>query len=113
VLTLMEKKECNKNMIHVRNHGWLRGSSSSYFIDMEIADITLAKYISCLRNQETPNIEANEPHFIYPSSAVYIKARILNAYAIGSNIANGLGFLHSKGYVHRDLKPSNGKFSLA
>jgi serine/threonine protein kinase len=112
VLAFIQNNGPHDNIIHVLEHGRLRGSYNIYFIDMELGDITLAKYISCSRrNESLSDIAAFEPIFIYPSSSCHETARVINAYFIGIEIANGLEFLHCGGYVHRDLKPSNGMYS--
>lgn len=82
-----------------------------YFIDMELASLTLEDYLQYQR-AELPrgvDIEAipiSHPTFVR-NDCDSVK-QIENMWAIGMHIARGLEFMHSLGHVHRDLKPSNG-----
>ena len=100
----------HENIVGILNHGWLRGSLNVYFIDMELADLTLTDYIRYLGGSTSSAIDI---HAIQSSSPVFIrrdcpfKERIHNIWIIGLHIAKGLEFMHRHKHVHRDLKPSN------
>lgn len=40
-------KDKHANIIEILQHGWLEMQGKTYFIDMELADISLADYIEC------------------------------------------------------------------
>jgi hypothetical protein len=96
------------NVIKFFEHGWLRGESRVYYIDMQLADITLSDYIVCFKTNQVPSQPIHEPEFMHPSDALPFDARLVNSMEICRQIASGLQFLHSHECVHRDVKPSNG-----
>lgn len=102
----------HKNLIEVFKHGWLDSLENNYFIDMELADLSMADYIHYVFHNATPPFEL----FIDDKSNPILTRRdcseiqrLHNTCAIGHQIASGLLFMHEHGYVHRDLKPENGK----
>jgi serine/threonine protein kinase len=99
------------NIIEFFEHGWLRGENRVYYIDMELADITLSDYIACFRTNQVPSLSIHQPEFLHPSDALPFDARLVNALEICRHLACGLEFLHFHECVHRDVKPSNGSDS--
>jgi serine/threonine protein kinase len=101
----------HRNIIRILDHGWLK-SSPSYFVDMELCDLTLRDYINYHYGYyvaQLPVIDSSSrfsPVFVDKNSSLV--ARIQNIWTIGTHISRGLEFMHSRSYVHRDLKPSNG-----
>jgi serine/threonine protein kinase len=88
----------SKNIVCVLAHGLLR-NSPYYFIDMELCDINLEKYMdasglvpSCLSPLYLPG--SNE-------------ADVTRIWDIAVGIVQGLDYMHNLGVVHRDLKPRN------
>src|SRR5271155_3353049 len=98
----------HENIIEILDHGWLSGSFNVYYIDMELADLTLATYIDYHdAKPSTLNIDIMatvSPVFLRKDCT--LSQRMGNMWAIGTHIAPGLEFMHSHGHVHRDLKPS-------
>jgi serine/threonine protein kinase len=95
------------NIIEILNHGWLRGEFHTYYIDMEVASLTLAEYLyGCERT--AISIQTDFPAYLSPEIASTFEERMLNMFEVGQQIARGLQFLHSNQQVHRDMKPSNG-----
>jgi len=101
------------NIIDILQHGWLRGTGSVYFIDMELADLTLQDYIRYLfHDGAMPSLA------ILPYSPACVSkdsdgpTKLRNFWTIARQITMGLEFLHTRGHVHRDLKPDNGKTVL-
>jgi serine/threonine protein kinase len=111
VFSAIQESGGHENIIVLLDHGWLTGSLNTYFIDMELASLTLADYIKYMDETGSSSIDTHE---IQPSPPVFIharpnfKQRIQSMWAIGTHIAHGLDFMHSRKLAHRDLKPSNG-----
>src|SRR5271169_4827862 len=85
----------HKNVITVMKHGWLSSSddsiSSLYYIDMELCDENLDRYMKRAR--------------------VSVGLGQLEIWDIMLQITNGVAFIHGLDEVHRDLKPKNSIFS--
>lgn len=102
----------HKNIIEILDHGWLKGQDNVYFIDMELADFTLADYIDYHSDSPSKSSIAFDampfsiPVFVQRECS--FQQRIRNMWAIGSHIAAGLEFMHEHNQVHRDVKPLNG-----
>jgi serine/threonine protein kinase len=114
VLDSLLSKGRNDNIIEVLNHGWLETLGKVYFIDMELAEYSLADYIDYVFHDKAipPHLSPGEQSVL--NLARKRDARLLNhlssTWSIGSQIANGLAFMHEAGHVHRDLKPQNGTY---
>jgi serine/threonine protein kinase len=108
VLDFLSLKDQHHNIIEILKHGWLQTSGKVYFIDMELADLSLADYIEyAFRNKEiSSHIVFDEIFRPNPSRPWH--DHFLVAWMIGCEIAAGLTFLHESHHVHRDLKPQNG-----
>lgn len=110
VVTSLCKHGGHENIILTFGHDWL-ASSLVYYIDMELGDFTLTEYMRYLNGGTSSGIDFDTIQF---SDSVFIckdcpwPERMRNTWTIGSHIARGLEFMHSREYVHRDLKPSNG-----
>jgi len=96
----------HKNVIRFIDHGPLR-ASDYYYIDMEICQCNLDRYIY------TPS----RPLFRFYQDLVptyskewkSVREHRKNVWVIMGDITAGLEFLHDRGYAHRDLKPRNGQ----
>jgi len=91
-------KSKHSNIVQALDYGRLQADGVFYFIDMELCEISLEKYIQ----GETINSLIN-----------WNTVRIHNevdehAYTIMQQILNGMIYIHCLNEVHRDLSPSNG-----
>ena len=111
VIDSIIKNGGHKNIIAIMDHGWLKGRFGVYFIDMELADWTLADYVDYLDKDQPSALDIDK---MISEDAVFVhrgcsfQERIRNMWTIGSHIVGGLEFMHFHGHAHRDLKPSNG-----
>src|SRR5271156_3782755 len=103
----------HEHIIEVLKHGWLQTTEKVYYIDMELADLSLAEYIAYLFHKKPlpSGISLQHDRFepVFSSKHCTQLQRLQTTLIIGTHIANGLDFVHRIGYVHRDLKPANGK----
>jgi len=112
VVEALRKKGTHPNIIEILNHGWLETAGKVYFIDMELADLTLTEYIDYVFHNKRldvtiPNTEGFNPVFS-PRECSELQ-RLQTTFEIVRQVVGGLEFLHNSGHVHRDLKPQNGK----
>jgi len=112
VVEALRKKGTHPNIIEILNHGWLENAGKVYFIDMELADLTLTEYIDYVFHNKRldvtiPNTEGFNPVFS-PRECSKLQ-RLQTTFEIVRQVVGGLEFLHNSGHVHRDLKPQNGK----
>lgn len=115
VVDLIRNSGGHANIIDTFDHSWLKGSSNVYYIDMELANLTLADYIYKEGNLLSLDAEAMKPLspvFVDRKSRSLLK-RAYNMWTIGLQIGRGLEFMHGLKLVHRDLKPSNGVASVS
>lgn len=85
------------NIVQVLGHGKLKEDGAFFYIDMELCDTTLGRYIHGEQVKDLVNwetiVQNNEIRF--------------HAYNIMREILRGLFYIHSLGVVHRDLNPRN------
>lgn len=115
VLKSLYRKGQHDNLIQVLQHGWLESAGKIYFIDMELADLSLHDYIRYVFSSQLlpSNIRVgNEFDPVFSQRDCSELERIHTTWAISRHIAEGLDFMHKGGHVHRDLKPHNGKSFL-
>ena len=98
------KKLCQNqhpNIVQVFDYGQLHPDSTIYYIDMELCDISLAKYLSGGELKDVVSWATVREEEEVPT----------HAYNILQQILNGLVYIHCMGEVHRDLSPHNGMCS--
>src|SRR5579859_1294333 len=89
------------NLLEIFGHGWLAGTSSMYYIDMELCVYNLEDYIKVENISVLESIPPKQP------TAKLFKA-LKRMMGILQQISNGLSYIHNKSQVHGDLKPTNG-----
>jgi len=95
------KKLCqnqHQNIVQVFDYGQLNPDSTIYYIDMELCDISLAKYLSGGELKDVVSWATVRGEEEVPT----------HAYNILQQILNGLVYIHCLDEVHRDLSPQNG-----
>ena len=100
------------HIIEVLKYGWLGTNEKYFFIDMELAQLSLAQYISYVFQNKSlpPDFGTLDPKYepVFSRRDCTALQRLQTSLVICSQIASGLEFMHHSGYVHRDLKPENG-----
>lgn len=113
-LESLYRKGGHQHIIEVIKHGWLPGMiTKCYFIDMELADLSLAEYIAYVFHEKSlPSSVWFGAKFdpVFSSKHCTEPQRLQTVFTIMFHIAKGVEFIHQTGYVHRDLKPANGMY---
>jgi ankyrin repeat protein/serine/threonine protein kinase len=91
-------------------HNWFE-SSSDYYIDMELCNLTLQDYIHNRTSfiEQHPDFSNHAPIFVSDDCSAHLN--LLNICTIIHHIAQGLEFIHQEHYTHRDIKPLNGNYN--
>jgi serine/threonine protein kinase len=103
-------KRRHENIIEILNHGWLETARKIYFIDMELAEFSLADYIDYVFGKKmipTRLRPVDRAAIDLARNRVASVRHLFATWAIGSQIAAGLAFLHGANVVHRNLRPQN------
>lgn len=90
----------HRNIITVLQHGRFDPNSPIYFIDMELCDFNLHKYL-----QGTISAEG-----LAEWKSPKQDGELLLVCAIARQILSGVAFIHKHDEVHRDLNLLNGTF---
>lgn len=101
----------HRNIIGILKHGWLETAGKVYFIDMELADLTLSEYIDYIfhnKDLQFPIPDGDVFNPVFSARDCTELERLRTVFEIGHQVACGLEFLHENAHVHRDLKPQNG-----
>jgi serine/threonine protein kinase len=94
----------HKNIVSVFNCGQLL--HFWYFIDMELCDLNLERWIYRTWDVAT----AKKLPFFTKEVSSQVKMR--QTWDIMQDVSEAVSFIHSEGLIHRDLKPSNSKGTL-
>ena len=98
------------NIVQILRHGWL-GVMNMYFIDMELCELHLGRYMKGERPSFYSSKALNSMSIVPTNASLH--ARVKNTFVIMSHIASGLKHVHEYNYAHRDLKPPNGIASMS
>ena len=104
----------HRHVIRFLLHGPLP-ASDYYYIDMELCDFNLDKYIYAPDRsllfpgpfKRGESKERRKPAFCEQWNS--IREQRENVWTIMDHITAGVEFLHGRGLAHRDLKPQNGQ----
>ena len=92
----------HKNIVSVFDYGRL--SSFLYFIDMELCDLNLERWIYRKWDEATAN------KLPYLTAQLPSRARLGQVWDIMEDITRALAFIHENHEIHHDLKPGNGLY---
>jgi serine/threonine protein kinase len=109
----------HNHVIEFITHGPLP-ASDYYYIDMELCDFNLDKYIyapdrSLLFPPRQPTFVLSLKESLLPLKPAFCeqsnstREQRENVWTIMDHITAGVEFLHGLGFAHRDLKPQNGE----
>jgi serine/threonine protein kinase len=94
----------HKNIVSVFEHGQL--SAFLYFIDMELCDLNLERWIYRTWGEDTAK---TFPHLTVDLPP---RMRISQVWDIMEDITRAVAFIHGEHEIHRDLKPSNSLYPV-
>jgi serine/threonine protein kinase len=100
IVKLCMTENTHKNIVTVFDYGRL--ASFHYFVDMELCDLNLERWIYRTWDQATAN------RLAFLTSELPHRARLGQVWDIMEDIIRAVAFIHDKHEIHRDLKPSNG-----
>jgi len=100
------KLGAHANIVSVFRRGKF-SASDYYYLDMELCDLDLGKYLK--RDQWTEPMLEKFPFF---SGELSPDMRMSQEWEIMDNITSGVVFIHTNQAIHRDLKPRNGNRQL-
>jgi serine/threonine protein kinase len=103
VAKLCMTQHTHKNIVSVFDYGRL--SSFLYFIDMELCDLNLERWI--YRQWD----EATAKKLPFLTAEFPPGPRLGQVLDIMEDITRAVAFIHEEHEIHRDLKPSNGLYS--
>lgn len=107
-------REGHKNIITILHYGQLPHHDYHY-IDMPLCDLNLNDYIHGSRpvfNIESENQYPQSANIVFVEKECVLRMKMQNTWTILSHIADGLKYIHEKGFAHRDLKPRNGILNI-
>ena len=91
-------RSSHPNIVQVLQYGQLLRDSSFYYIDMELCEFSLARYINGV---DVPHLQNWDTIRVHGNLETHICDIMLQ-------IVNGVIFIHEHDEVHRDLSPENG-----
>lgn len=100
------------NIVTMNRRGWLESPPRYFFIDMELCNSNLDKYIHDERSDDAV-MTRNTKTAVYVSKDSEILIKMRNIWTMMSHVSQGLQFMHLHGQVHRDLRPRNGIFYVS
>jgi serine/threonine protein kinase len=108
VITTILGTRGHDNIVEILRHGTLpRGDC---YIDMELCDVNLEKYIHKQRTIIDSATAQPWDNVAYVATDCSLQLKMQNVWTIMMHVASGLEFLHGKEYVHRDIKPPNSTY---
>jgi serine/threonine protein kinase len=90
----------HKNIVSVFAYGNL--THFIYYIDMELCDLNLDRWIYAKCNETTPK------KLLHLNVELPPRARMGQVWDVMEDITRAVEFIHDEHEIHRDLKPSNG-----
>jgi len=103
VAKLCVTEHTHRNIVTVFDYG--RISHFIYFIDMELCDLNLERWIYRSWDETT----AKKLPFL--TAELPPRARIGQVWDIMEDITRAVSFIHASHEIHRDLKPSNSAYN--
>lgn len=101
------------NVVNILDHGKLR-ASGDHFIDMELCNLDLQRYLQGNRSITADHSVAQSPtNLVFVANDCGLQLKLQNTFTVLSHITNGLKFAHEHDLVHRDVKPANSKAIFA
>jgi len=105
-LSVLKRAGQHDNIVSILAFGDMHGTTSRYYIDMELCDMDLDSYIHHRKSESL--FEALHDLPIFVSLGDPPQTQWINVAIIMTHISAGLSFLHANDLIHRSTRPADG-----